>query len=47
MLERVQHYFREVRGFKYDEVNAVLKVGGTTLEDARIAESRCPRAADA
>jgi glycyl-tRNA synthetase beta chain len=23
-LERIQHYFREVRGFKYDEVNAVL-----------------------
>ena len=33
MLERVQHYFREVRGFKYDEVNAVLKVGITTLKD--------------
>src|SRR5213075_976391 len=24
MLERVQHYFLEVRGFKWDEVNAVL-----------------------
>ena len=33
MLERVQHYFREVRGFKYDEVNAVLKVGVSTLKD--------------
>jgi glycyl-tRNA synthetase beta chain len=33
MLERVQHYFREVRGFKYDEVNAVLKVGISTLKD--------------
>ena len=33
ILERVQHYFREVRGFKYDEVNAVLKVGVTTLKD--------------
>ncbi len=33
MLERVQHYFREVRGFKYDEVNAVLKVGVSTLRD--------------
>jgi glycyl-tRNA synthetase beta chain len=34
LLERVQHYFREVRGFKYDEVNAVLKVGVSTLKDA-------------
>ena len=33
MLERIQHYFREVRGFKYDEVNAVLKVGISTLKD--------------
>ena len=24
MLDRVRYYFREVRGFKYDEVNAVL-----------------------
>ncbi|MEI9812259.1 MAG: glycine--tRNA ligase subunit beta [Acidobacteriota bacterium] len=22
MLDRIQHYFREVRGFQYDEVNA-------------------------
>ncbi len=34
LLERVQHYFREVRGFKYDEVNAVLSVGVSTLKDA-------------
>jgi glycyl-tRNA synthetase beta chain len=34
MLERVEHYFREVRGFKYDEVNAVLAAGLTTLADA-------------
>ncbi|MEO8096846.1 MAG: glycine--tRNA ligase subunit beta [Acidobacteriota bacterium] len=33
LLERLQHYFREVRGFKYDEVNAVLKAGVTTLAD--------------
>ena len=33
MLERVQHYFREVRGFKYDEVNAVLAAGCWTLAD--------------
>lgn len=31
MRERVQHYFREIRGFKYDEVNAVMAVGITTL----------------
>jgi glycyl-tRNA synthetase beta chain len=33
LLERIQHYFREIRGFKYDEVNAVLAVGITTLAD--------------
>jgi len=31
MLERVQYYFRDIRGFKYDEVNAVLKVRIPTL----------------
>ncbi|HEV2201261.1 MAG TPA: glycine--tRNA ligase subunit beta [Bryobacteraceae bacterium] len=25
LLDRIRHYFREVRGYKYDEVNAVLK----------------------
>ena len=34
LLERMQYFFREVRGFKYDEVNAVLKVGVSTLKDA-------------
>jgi glycyl-tRNA synthetase beta chain len=33
LLERSQYYFREIRGFKYDEVNAVLKVGVSTLKD--------------
>ena len=33
MQERVEHYFREVRGFKYDEVNAVLAAGCGTLAD--------------
>ncbi len=33
MLERIQYYFREIRGYKYDEVNAVMKVGVTTLHD--------------
>jgi glycyl-tRNA synthetase beta chain len=31
MRERVKHYFREIRGFKYDEVNAVMAVGISTL----------------
>ncbi len=33
MRERVQHYFREIRGFRYDEVNAVMAAGITTLAD--------------
>jgi glycyl-tRNA synthetase beta chain len=33
MRERVQYYFREIRGFKYDEVNAVMAVGIGTLSD--------------
>jgi glycyl-tRNA synthetase beta chain len=33
LLERVQYYFREIRGFKYDEVNAVLASGCGTLAD--------------
>ncbi len=33
MIERIQHYFREVRGFKWDEVNAVLASGCGTLVD--------------
>ena len=35
LLERVQYYFREVRGFKYDEVNAVLAAGCWTLADVQ------------
>jgi glycyl-tRNA synthetase beta chain len=35
--ERAHHYFREIRGFKYDEVNAVLKkFGSTTLVDVEL-----------
>jgi glycyl-tRNA synthetase beta chain len=39
LIERAEHYFREVRGFKYDEVNAVLASGIGTLPDveARLA----------
>lgn len=33
LLDRMQHYFREVRGFKYDEVNAVLASRIGTLAD--------------
>jgi glycyl-tRNA synthetase beta chain len=33
LIERIQHYFREIRGFQYDEVNAVLAAGVTTLAD--------------
>jgi len=43
LTERIQHYFREVRGFKYDEVNAVLKVGISTLKDV---EDRLRQIAD-
>jgi glycyl-tRNA synthetase beta chain len=32
-LDRVRYYFREIRGFAYDEVNAVLAAGITTLPD--------------
>ena len=32
--ERVEYYFREVKGFKYDEVNAVLAAGFSDLRDA-------------
>jgi glycyl-tRNA synthetase beta chain len=33
LQERIEHYFREVRGFRYDEVNAVLAAGCGTLAD--------------
>lgn len=32
-LDRVRYYFKEVRGFAYDEVNAVLKAGSDDLRD--------------
>ncbi len=32
-LDRVHHYFREIRGFKYDEVNAVAASGWDDLVD--------------
>ena len=33
-LDRIRYYFRDVRGFKYDEVNAVLASGWDDLADA-------------
>ena len=33
ILDRVEYYFRDVRGFKYDEVRAVLAVGSDDLPD--------------
>ena len=32
-LDRVRYYFREIRGFQYDEVNAVLAAGSVDLVD--------------
>jgi glycyl-tRNA synthetase beta chain len=39
LMERMEYYFREIRGYKYDEVNAVLAGGVTTVKDveARLA----------
>ena len=33
LLDRIRYYFREVRGFAYDEVNAVLASGTENLPD--------------
>ncbi len=33
LAERVRYYFREIRGFKYDEINAVLANGWNDLLD--------------
>ena len=33
-LDRIRNYFRELRGFAYDEVNAVLAAGWNNLVDA-------------
>ncbi len=33
-LDRLKHYFREIRGYKYDEVNAVLAAGWDNLPEA-------------
>ncbi len=33
LLDRVRYYFRDIRGFRYDEVNAVLAAGPDELTD--------------
>ena len=33
LLDRVRYYFKDVRGFRYDEVNAVLAAGHDNLPD--------------
>ena len=33
LLDRIRYYFREIRGFQYDEVNAVLAAGCEDLVD--------------
>src|SRR5207253_2751440 len=33
VLDRVRYYFKEVKGYKYDEVNAVLAAGWDDLAD--------------
>ena len=43
LLERIQYYFREVRGFKYDEVNAVLASGMRHSRGRRSAAGRARR----
>ncbi len=32
-LDRIRYYFRDIRGFKYDEVNAVVAAGWDNLAD--------------
>jgi glycyl-tRNA synthetase beta chain len=46
--DRVEYYFREVRGFAYDEVNAVMAVGQDDLKDmgARLEAVRAVRATE-
>jgi glycyl-tRNA synthetase beta chain len=36
LLDRIKYYFREVRGFKYDEVNAVLALDCGSDVEARL-----------
>jgi glycyl-tRNA synthetase beta chain len=36
LLDRMKYYFREIRGFKYDEVNAVMALGSGSDVEARL-----------
>jgi glycyl-tRNA synthetase beta chain len=42
MRERVKHYFREIRGFKYDEINAVMARVVVTSQWGRAAWGATP-----
>jgi glycyl-tRNA synthetase beta chain len=48
LLERIEYYFREIRGYKYDEVKAVLASGVTTVSDtdSRLAALAAVRATE-
>jgi glycyl-tRNA synthetase beta chain len=48
LLERIEYYFREIRGYKYDEVKAVLSSGVTTVADieARLAAIAAVRSSE-
>ncbi|MFN0167749.1 MAG: glycine--tRNA ligase subunit beta [Bryobacteraceae bacterium] len=45
LLDRVRYYFRDIRGFQYDEINAVIAAGWENLADveARLAAVRAVR----
>ena len=43
LVDRIRYYFREIRGFKYDEVNAVLASGWDDLVGCRRAPGGRPR----
>ena len=36
LLDRIRYYFRDIRGFQYDEVNAVLASGWSDLADVHL-----------
>jgi glycyl-tRNA synthetase beta chain len=38
--DRVRYYFRDVRGFAYDEVNATMAIGWTNLADLDVRQER-------
>src|SRR5260370_1196303 len=43
LRDRVEYYFRDVRGFKYDEVRAVLAAGWDNLPDVQRRLEALPR----